>query len=383
MKWPVKSETFCVRDILALKKIGHTVTVLSLLTEDKDSSSIKKNMGGSSIPSKSLTLYRLVLGLVYSLLNIKIFLSLFYYLFRNEKKVMHLLKSVLLIPSTFWCLSEIEKEKPEVVHLFWGHYPSMLGYCLRRKRINTKLSMFLGAYDLATQYALSSEVSKEADYLFTHAKENLKELKKRDFRTSRFNVVYRGLDLDALKLEKINKNRYQITIVSRLIKEKNIQSVIEAFKLVKKEQEEAKLFIIGEGDYRDELELLVKRYSLNKSVLFLGYKTQKFIFDFLSRSNLFILLSYKKGECLPNSVKEAMLLGCIPLVSKTPGIDELITNGETGFIVENQSRSAIASLILELFEKNLEDIRIKAKHKVESEFDVMKSMQKYSNIWFK
>ena len=58
----------------------------------------------------------------------------------------------------------------------------------------------------------------------------------------------------------------------------------------------------------------------------------------MAESDIFLFLSSKAGERLPNVVKEAMLSGCICIVSNTPGIDELIEDGKTGFIIDKAQR---------------------------------------------
>ena len=55
---------------------------------------------------------------------------------------------IALIPMSFYMFEKLKKEKPDIVHLFWGHYPSLVGYLVKKNMPDTKLSQFLGAYDL-------------------------------------------------------------------------------------------------------------------------------------------------------------------------------------------------------------------------------------------
>ena len=98
-------------------------------------------------------------------------------------------------------------------------------------------------------------------------------------------------------------------------------------------------------------------------------------------SDIFLFLSSKAGERLPNVVKEAMLSGCICIVSNTPGIDELIEDGKTGFIIEENKYDLIPNLISSLNEIKKEEIRANAKEFILKNFDVELSMKKYINIW--
>ena len=74
----------------------------------------------------------------------------------------------------------------------------------------------------------------------------------------------------------------------------------------------------------------------------------------MASSDIFLFLSSKAGERLPNVVKEAMLAGCICIVSNTPVIDELIEDGKTGFIIEEKNYALIPDLISSLKKKKKE-----------------------------
>ena len=56
------------------------------------------------------------------------------------KKTGHFIRCFALIPACFYILSQLKKEKPDVVHLFWGHYPSLVGFLVRRVLKNSKIS---------------------------------------------------------------------------------------------------------------------------------------------------------------------------------------------------------------------------------------------------
>ena len=106
------------------------------------------------------------------------------------------------------------------------------------------------------------------------------------------------------------------------------------------------------------------------------------MFKILSQCSLFLFLSQKAGERLPNAVKEAMYLKVIPIVSFTPGIDELVENGRTGFILESTEIESISEKIQSIW--RLDDLDVMAKaaqQKINDDFDVNKKMQEYISIW--
>jgi len=121
----------------------------------------------------------------------------------------------------------------------------------------------------------------------------------------------------------------------RLSPQKSVDTLIKAFFELKKRAERPtpKLLIIGDGEQRQALEILVQELNLNSSVIFTGFLPDASamikIFD------LFILPS--KFEGMPLSILEAFAAEVPVIASKVSGIPELITEGETGWLVKPES----------------------------------------------
>ena len=141
------------------------------------------------------------------------------------------------------------------------------------------------------------------------------------------------------------------------------------------------LVLVGYGSAQSDLEKQTIDLKIESNVTFTGYLSQNDVLKYMAESDIFLFLSSKAGERLPNVVKEAMLSGCICIVSNTPGIDELIEDGKTGFIIEENNYDLIPNLISSLNEIKKEEIRANAKEFILKNFDVELSMKKYTNIW--
>ena len=72
----------------------------------------------------------------------------------------------------------------------------------------------------------------------------------------------------------------------------------------------AKLYLIGDGYLRSELEELVKKLNLEKKVIFLG--RQKDVFKYLQKASCFVFSSDYEG--FPNVLLEALLCN-LPIIS--------------------------------------------------------------------
>ena len=79
------------------------------------------------------------------------------------------LLSVVLLPRAFDILAGLERRKPDVVHMYWGHFPTIVGYLVQRRLPDVVTSVSIVAYDLERAYGGSVDVARRADVLRTHA----------------------------------------------------------------------------------------------------------------------------------------------------------------------------------------------------------------------
>ena len=384
MQFPAPSETFASSDIQNLNRLNPNVTVYSLKSKHSNFCKMIDERKLQNIPIFSCEVKENILGLIEIVKSPFLFISLLFWLIKNDlKKTGHFIRCFALIPASFYILSQLKKEKPDVVHFFWGHYPSLVGFLVRRVLKNSKISMFLGAYDLEYNLNISKDLAKNADFIFTHAKANIPQLNKMNIKTDRISVIHRGINIKDLSLviENINKKSNQIICAGRFLPDKGFDKVIDIFSKLHKNVNNSNLVLVGYGSAQSDLEKQTIDLNIESNVTFTGYLSQKDVLKFMAESDIFLFLSSKAGERLPNVVKEAMLAGCICIVSNTPGIDELIEDGKTGFIVESNNYDLIPNLISSLDEIKKEEIRTNAKEFILKNFDVELSMKKYINIW--
>mgnify|MGYP006347152857 FL=1 len=384
MQFPAPSETFASSDIQSLNKLNPELSVYSLKSKHSDYNRMIKDRKLQNISIFTCKVKENILGLIEIIKSPFLFIFLLFWLIKNDlKKTGHFIRCFALIPASFYILSQLKKEKPDVVHLFWGHYPSLVGFLVKRVLKNSKISMFLGAYDLEYNLNISKDLAKNADFIFTHAKANIPQLNKMNIKTDGINVIHRGINIKDLSLviENIDKKSNQIICAGRFLPDKGFDKVIDIFSKLHKNINSSNLVLVGYGSAQSDLEKQTIDLKIESNVTFTGYLSQNDVLKYMAESDIFLFLSSKAGERLPNVVKEAMLSGCICIVSNTPGIDELIEDGKTGFIIEENNYDLIPNLISSLNEIKKEEIRTNAKEFILKNFDVELSMKKYINIW--
>ena len=91
----------------------------------------------------------------------------------------------------------------------------------------------------------------------------------------------------------------------------------------------ARLLLVGEGPYRPVIERLIEQHGLTGRVLLLGQRND--IPALLRGADIFLFCSRTEG--LPNAVLEAMAAGLPVVATDVPGCRDLITTGQSGYLV--------------------------------------------------
>lgn len=388
MQFPVPSETFASLDVETLRTKGEKVSVHCMRFKPPQFNKLMEERGHKDLEVSHFSLSNFLSSLGFLFIHPAVLFSLCWWILSNcLNKPKHLLKSFILLPSALSIFNKLYKENPDVVHLFWGHYPSMIGYLVKRYMPDTVVSQFLGAHDLVTNYPGSAALAKNADVLFTHSKANLEILEEMGIDSESVKVILRGTRLDFPyegTLDKFNSSDApRFLSASRLIEEKGVDDVIKIFNHITKFYPNATLNIAGDGPYKSELIKLADRLGCGKNVVFLGHINQITLIKLMSNSHFFLLMSRYPSERLPNVVKEAMYQMCIVLTTQTEGINELIESNISGYVVDKGDFSSGIDLIMNCLnnKKHSQKIIFQAKSIIQDRFDVKKSMQRYIDLW--
>lgn len=174
-------------------------------------------------------------------------------------------------------------------------------------------------------------------------------------------------------------NSDNIVYVGKLESHKGVTDLIDVFFEVHKKYSSAKLYIIGDGSLRIEMEKKVRSYNISSNVLFMGSLNKHEINDIMSKSSIFV--SCSKSESFGISVVEAMNNGLACVVfDDVYSFTKLIDHEINGYLIRNRSKADMINTISLLLDKKNEtrNIGLCAKEKA-SLYDV----NKLKNEWIK
>jgi len=184
--------------------------------------------------------------------------------------------------------------------------------------------------------------ARKMDYIFTvseKSKEFLIDYYKID--PKRIKITYNAVksifqkknDISLDVLEKFKIKEPFIFHLSKFSQRKNPWTILESFKVLKKEKCEMKLVLAGKGWENSEVISFAKKNNIYDDIIFPGFIKREEIVDLLNLATVFVFPSFYEGCGMPNL--EAMACGCPVITSNSFAIPEMV--GDAALILDNKT----------------------------------------------
>jgi len=174
----------------------------------------------------------------------------------------------------------------------------------------------------------------------------------KDFYKTRVNplCVYIPNIIDDLPDKTSKCDNHTLISVGRLSKEKGQLDLIDVVKLIKEEVDDVKLYLVGDGQEKDDIIEHIKHNELDKEVILTGFLSKKEIESKMLESSVFVTTSHTESFGL------AVLEACsykLPVVAfdSANGIKCLLKD-DCGILISNRDKEKMKEEIIKLFNEN-------------------------------
>lgn len=133
-----------------------------------------------------------------------------------------------------------------------------------------------------------------------------------------------------------------ILYASRLVWEKNIETLFEIYDEVQSRQLDVNFIVVGDGVAGEA----ARKHM--KNAIFLGFLDHAMLAKVYASCEVFLFTSI--SETYGNVVVEAMASGCIPIIARGGGSQSLVKDGENGFLCEPHQPLSYLSRMMELLD---------------------------------
>ena len=138
---------------------------------------------------------------------------------------------------------------------------------------------------------------------------------------------------------------YDFMFLGRIVSEKGVGTLLKSFALVHQNNPDLKLLIIGDGGWRDKMELLTAELNIDKSVTYVGNKSGMELVNWVSKGKIAIIPS-EWFEPMGGVVIELMAAGKNIIVSEYGGLNECL--GDAGLNFPNGNHESLALQMIKL-----------------------------------
>jgi glycosyltransferase involved in cell wall biosynthesis len=129
-----------------------------------------------------------------------------------------------------------------------------------------------------------------------------------------------------------------------MVRNKGVEFLIKAMRIVVQRIPNAKLSLIGRGYFEDKLIRLIRELKLEDHVTLHGYVSEREKIRLLQRAHIIVMPSLREGWATP--VIEANACGTPAIGSNVPGIRSAIIDGVTGLVVPYGNIKELAEKII-------------------------------------
>lgn len=221
----------------------------------------------------------------------------------------------------------------------WVHF-SLIGK-RNNKRKGKRFEKRLEKYDKII--AICDEMKEEVKILFNVPEEKIE-------------MLYNPFDIEKVKREILNETEISkedkkylqkdyMVAVSRLVKGKGREDLIEIYSNLKKKGIKEKLYILGDGNQKQELQNKINDLNLENDVFLVGQKKNPY--PWMKNAKIFLHSSY--GEGLPTVFLESMICGTPVIAYDCPtGPKDILGKNEYGVLVKTGDKIKFEEEIIKL-----------------------------------
>jgi glycosyltransferase involved in cell wall biosynthesis len=197
-------------------------------------------------------------------------------------------------------------------------------------------------------HLLEKNAYNNSDLVFTPSISSKNDLiEKFHIKKEHIYVIPHGIDQKKFYPTKSEKQQdFKLLYVGNLEKRKGIYYLIEAMRLVVKRHKNIKLFLVGKGPQKEELELHISNLQLDKYIKLCGFLDDDNLLKCYQSSDLFVFPSLMEGFGFV--LLEAMACGTPVISTNVSAIPEVV--GDSGILVSPENSEDLSKAIIFLLE---------------------------------
>jgi glycosyltransferase involved in cell wall biosynthesis len=294
-------------------------------------------------------------------------------------------------------LSKVLKREKFIVHGFGGFGVDKIILYFFKQTLGLKYVIKIGGsfttsalkqlYSLPLQRRIPVKTIWHADALIVLDALSQKNLIRIGIDPEKIHIIKNGVPLPPLEQdtslrirERLESSTAALLYVGRVVEEKGISTLVEAFQQLSERHPRIRLWIVGDGDGLKRLKHSVEEKRL-KNVTFWGTLKQSELKQVYTSADMFILPSYREG--ISNALLEAMSYQLPIIATRVGAVTSVVTDHREGILIPPRNPAAIVKGVQTLLDSPELAVSMgeNARAKVSQEFSMEKTCSSHIRLF--
>lgn len=263
-----------------------------------------------------------------------------------------------IFPKVAHAARAMAADRVDHVHCHFANHPALAGFIVHRLT-DIPYSFTAHGSDLHVDRTMLASKVREAAFAVTISEDNRRVISEScgPALAERVAVIHCGVEPAAYAPDPARRDRgpddpLRLIAIGTLHEVKGQSHLVEACRLLRERGVVASCGIVGDGPDRPALARQIADAGLEGSVTLLGQLTETAVIDALHGADVLVAPSVPtrrgKREGIPVVLMEAMAAGLPVVASRLSGIPELVEDGVSGILVPPADPSSLATALAEL-----------------------------------
>lgn len=279
--------------------------------------------------------------------------------YRIRKSPLYVLKLICFVVSQFGStLWYVLTKQIDILNPHWiipqGFVAVIVKFITRKKVVLTVHGGDVFNITSKPMTALKRFILKHADEVCPNSEATMQGCKTIFNRS--YTIIPMGIDMKKFEVKvpsgalqkKYDLHGFTILFVGRLTEVKGVKYLLEAAKKMVEQKMDFKVLIVGDGPLKHDFSDYINRHGLKNHVTLTGWVDSSQLNEYYSVADVFVGPSISEPQGLV--FVEALAAGTPVVASKVGGIVDIVSHGETGYLVQPRSSDALVDRLRYLME---------------------------------
>ncbi len=354
-RFPNLSETFILREMIALRDLGWEIDIYPIIRQHPPVIHSEVQPWLPRVRHSPYLSFKVLAANLRALFRSpRVYLRTALRVVReNASDLNFFLRALALFPKAVLAAEQIQVQGVQHIHAHYASHPALMAWIIHQFT-GIPYSITVHAHDIFVRKAMLATKLADAHFIISISEFNRAYLSRLygAWVEAKTHIIHCGVEPQRYPPHAeppTSLPGLKILSIGSLQPYKGQKYLIEACALLRAQQIPFECQMIGAGELHDELQAHIQSLGLENQVKLLGPQNQQAVAEYLAAANVYaqpsIITPNGKMEGIPVSIMEALASALPVVASDLSGIPELVQPSQTGQLVPPEDPQALAEAL--------------------------------------